>query len=315
MITRREKPDQTVFLPQEEAERFMILILENLAKWPIRSAEAFRNSLLGKGSIAINPLLNIVDTQSVAYLKLALKQVIAEGRMIDFGFIPNELMKEESVRSRAMFESGEFQHPYETWLAVASWEGGMCGYFFTPRPDKPEQILCVELYGVSIPDVNDAVLVYDIISVEVRGIGDTVIHPMPMELQNNPKDMEARGANSLDPMVTMLRLLADASIPIVDRPAPIKLNKARAKQGKWPIPAHMAVLTKDYVSAFQAARAGGHAEKGTHASPIAHWRRAHKRTLADGRIVPVRSSKVNWRETEELHRLFYRVPGETRKSP
>jgi hypothetical protein len=123
---------------------------------------------------------------------------------------------------------------------------------------------------------------------------------------NTRKDMEARGANCLDPMVTMLRLLADASVPIVDKPAPVRLNKARTKRGQWQIPAHTAVLTKDYVTAFRAAHSG-HSEKGTHASPVAHWRRAHKRILADGRVVPVRSSKVNWRDSAELHRLLYKV--------
>jgi hypothetical protein len=309
-MTRHSK-DPLVYLPQEDAEKFMILIMEHLPDWPIKTAEGFRNALLGNGAIAINPLLGINDETTVGFLKAGLKQVVAEGRMVDFGFIPNDLYKLESLRSRKMFESGDFQHPYDTWLGIAAWEGGSCGYFFTPHPVRPEEVLCIELYGVSIPNVHEAILIYDIISIEVRGIGDTLIHPAPMVAVagygDTIKDLEQRGANSLDPLVTMLRILADASIPIVDKPAPIKLNKQREKRGLFQIPAHTAVLTKDYVTAFRAAQAGTH-EKGTHASPIAHWRRAHKRTLADGRIVPVRSSKVNWRETEELHRLFYRIP-------
>jgi hypothetical protein len=84
------------------------------------------------------------------------------------------------------------------------------------------------------------------------------------------------------------------------------LNKARAKKGLTEIPSHTMVQTRDYVTAFRHGQS--HHEKGKHASPIAHWRRAHKRQLASGLIVPVRSSKVNWREAEEMHRLFYRVP-------
>jgi hypothetical protein len=315
-MSNKHAPDPLVYLPPEDAERFMILIMTHLVDWPLKTAESFRNAVLGNGAIAVNPLLGIENDNDVSFLKSSLKKVIAEGRMIDFGFIPNELYKTESLRSRRMFESGDFQHPYDTWLGIASWEGGSCGYYFTPHPADPSMILCIELYGVSVPQVGDAILIYDIISIEVKGIGQTLVHPAPMKHvqgysthfgQTEEEAGAARGANTLDPMVTMLRILADASIPIVDRPAPVKLNKHRVKKGLWEIPAHTAVLTKDYVTAFRAAQAGMH-EKGTHASPVAHWRRAHKRTLADGRIVPVRSSKVNWRETEELHRLFYRVP-------
>lgn len=316
MLLPKSKPNEPVrYLDPDEAKAFLIMIFEHLQDWPIKSADAFRNAILGKNVMAINPLLAAGNEDTLEYLKAVIKHIVAEGRMVDFGFLPNELMKEESIRSRKMFESGEFQHPYDNWLAIASWEGGMCGYLFLPHPTFKNQTLCVELYGVSVPHYHDAILIYDIISIEVRGIGDTVVHPSPMltdpkfgKLSADEEEAQyLRGANTLDPLVTMLRILADASIRIEDHPAPVKLNKKRAKAGHFEIPAHTVVHTRDYVTAFRAAQAG-HVGKGTHASPIAHWRRAHKRHLADGRIVPVRSSKVNWRETEELHRLFYRMP-------
>jgi hypothetical protein len=302
--------DPLVYMDQYNAQKTMIMIMEHLADWPIRSAEGFRNVLLGNGGIAINPLLAITDTKAIDYLTKALREVVAEGRMIDFGFLPNQMIKTESIRSRKMFEAGEFQHPYETWLAISSWEGGACGYYFTPHPEDKGAVLCIELYGVSIPNGPDTILVYDIVGVAVHGEGDTRVHPHPMDdaagYGNNIADMQARGANCLDPLVTMLRLLADASIPLVDHPAPTSLNKRRTKRGQFAIPSHFTVDTRDYVTAFRAAQAGA-TEKGTHASPVAHWRRAHKRHLPDGRVVPVRSSKVNWRDTAELHRLLYKV--------
>jgi hypothetical protein len=69
------------------------------------------------------------------------------------------------------------------------------------------------------------------------------------------------------------------------------------------------VETRDYVSLFAAAVASIKRNQGTghHASPVPHWRRAHQRHLVSGKVIPVRSTKVNWRDHGELHRLFSRV--------
>jgi hypothetical protein len=308
-------------LPHEDAVKAITLMLEHLADWPMRSAEAFRNTILGDGLLAINPMLNIHEEKDVKFLRHTLKQTVAEGRMVDFGFIPNDVIKAESIRSRHMFEAGEFQHPYESWLAVSSWEGGFNGYFIAPNWQHGDKefwalhglnTLVMELYGVSLPNGRDAILVYDIVSIAAKGIGNTIVSPAAMIFPHGHKETEQeirnRGSNSLDPLVTMLRLLADASIPVVYKEEPVRLNVARAKQGKHKIPGHTVVQTRDYVATFtHAGSKRGEAKGGHHASPIAHWRRAHQRHLADGRVVLVRPSKVNWRSTEELHRMFYRV--------
>jgi hypothetical protein len=299
-----------VYLPQDLAKEVLLVALEHLRDWPIKTAERFRNAIIGPmATLALNPVLGIEDESAVNYLKTAIGKTVAEGRMINFDFLPNQLLKEESTRSRHMFEAGELQHPYDYWVALSRWEGGSCGYYIAPHPYRPNQTLVVELYGVSFPHGVELIIIYDIVSIEVRGIDDTLIHPFDTTIQNSPKQLQERGANSLDPLVTMLRILADASIPIVDVPAPEKLNRKRITQGKPPIPPHMEVHTRDYVAQFKSARSPkGEYKGGHHASPISHWRRSHKRTLADGRIIPVRQTKVNWRASEELHRLFYRVP-------
>jgi hypothetical protein len=289
--------------------------MEHLADWPIRSPEAFRNAMLGPmATCAINPMFGITEKEELDFMRDRVGNAIAEGRMIDFGFIPNELMKQESLKSRTMFEAGELQHPYGDWVATSTWEGGFNGYYFWVDPEDPRDTLCFELYGVAFPppEAIDVVLIYDIIKIEAEGIGETHISAAKTLMEDYNTDneqLELRGANCLDPLVTMLRLLADASVPIIDHPEPIKLNRRRVAQGKFPIPAHASVLTKDYVSSFHAAKnAKAPSKGGHHASPMAHWRRGHKRQLASGQVVPVRSSKVNWRNTETLHRLFYRVP-------
>lgn len=296
-----------IMLPNAEAREIVIQVFEHLADWPIRSTERFRNAILGTGMLAVNPMLKIQADEHAHYLKRVIKSTIAEGRMIDFGFIPNDVIKAESIRARHMFENGELFHPFESWVAVSSWEGGFNGYHISPHPFHEKETLVIELYGVSIPNAVDVIVIYDIVSVEATP-GNTRVSPYEMLEELPEEELRNRGSNSLDPLVTFLRLLADASIPITQVEEPVRLNRARAKVGKWPIPGHALVHTRDYVANFHASMAATRVSKGgTHASPIAHWRRAHQRHLASGRTVPVKASKVNWREAEELHRMFYKV--------
>jgi hypothetical protein len=301
-------------LPQELASRTVMQIVDHLDTWAIKTPEAYRNVACGPtGMFAINPMLAIKHDADITYLYDTIKETVAEGRMIHFGNIPNQIIKEESTRSRDLFENNEFEHPFTSWLATTSWEGGFNGYHISRHPLYPDEILVIETYGVSIPGATDVLFVYDMISIEIKGPGNTMVRPHHMNYPAGMKETERqakyRGSNSLDPLVIMLRLLADNSIPVEHVEAPERLNKSRAKLNKPPIPSHTVVHTRDYVARMQqhtASVKSGH-KGGTHASPVAHWRRAHKRTLADGKIIPVSSSRVNWRSSEELHRMFYQV--------
>lgn len=305
--------ERMVAMPQADARLLIMEAIDHLEEWALPSAESFRNAVLGNGLIGINPMLQISTIEQAKLLQNLISDVIRDGRMIDFGTVPNEVFKAESIRSRVLFENGDLPHPYEDWLAVARWEGGLNGYYFSQRPGHPNHVLCMELYGVRLKSGHDLILIYDIIHVEAKSIGDTLVTPATTVIEEanlDKKGLEARGANCLDPLVTFLGMLSDASIPIIDHPAPDKLNRQRVKQGKYSIPAHSAVMTKDYVSAFRGSGSSkGESKGGHHASPVAHMRRAHMRHIHNpDRIIPVRSSKVNWRTQEELHRLFYRIP-------
>lgn len=298
-------------LSQSFARKAILTIMENLALHPIKTAEGFRTAALDN-FIAVNPLLDIPEESAVNFLVDTIQRTILEGRMIDFGFIPNQMLQETSLKTREAFEAGELIHPYENWLGVSAWEGGYCGYMIAvteePTPER-QCCMCFELYGVAPPGLPTCVLIHDIIAIDVTN-GETFLQPIRMvvESMNEQAQLNERAANILDPMVTFLRILSDASVPVVDVPAPEKLNRARAKRGKGPIPAYTRVETRDYVSAYHSAVKAIHEGKGGHhASPVAHWRRAHQRHLRDGKVVPVRSTKVNWRDHEELHRLFYRA--------
>jgi hypothetical protein len=307
------------YLGGKMAERLLLEILDHLADRPLKTASVFRNAVVGDASIvAVNPMLVISKLAETALHTMVadIQDTVREGRMIDFGRVPNAVIKAESTRSREMFEAGELLHPYpEGWLGVTWWEGGCNGYYVRPSSRGPGDVMVAELYGVAT-SVGDAVMLYDTVHVQVHGIGDTKVTPAPMHMSqgwngDEKKFVIGRAANSLDPLVTMLRLLADASVPVERVVAPEKLNRARVKAGKSPIPDHSVVHAHDYISQLTAHASRRTAGDGTgrHASPVAHWRRSHQRHLSSGRVVQVRSSKVNWRDHAEIHRLFSRVEG------
>jgi hypothetical protein len=303
-------------LDQDVAREAIVRIMEGFDTHPIRTPEGFRSAAIDH-FIAVNPVLDIKEETAVNFLIEVIQRTILEGRMIDFGFIPNQMLQETSLRTREIYEAGELQHPYDSWLGLSAWEGGYCGYLIANAVDDGEalpegdsRLLCVELYGVAVPGMPSCVMINDIVSIDVID-SKTYFQPVKMIEEsgmNEKSHKEGRCANLLDPMVTFLRILSDASVPVVDVPAPERLNKARTKRGKSLIPAYTRVETRDYVSAYRSAVKAIHEGKGGHhASPIPHWRRAHQRHLHDGKVVPVRSSKVNWRDHGELHRLFYRA--------
>lgn len=301
-------------LGPEESKKLAILCFEHLIDWQLRSAAAFRNAVLSpNATLMINPLLNTMRENESKFIRDALHEVVSEGRMVDFGFVPNVVIQAESVRARDVFENDEMIHPYEHWVGVMPWEGGYNGYLVINNAPLTghSDITVIELYAVSVPNVADVVIVYDVVRIEPMGSLNTRMTPALMsdETMNSNQELRNRGSNSLDPLVTMLRFLADASIPIVEEHAPVRLNRHRVKQGKFPIPAHTVVHTRDYVTNWNASTKQGRStpQGGHHASPIAHWRKSHKRTLQSGKIIPVKGSKVNWRDSEELHRLFYRA--------
>ena len=308
--------------PSHEAGTEIILqAYQHLAPWRIKSVPAFRNVLLGEGGMIASPVIDFGSNEIITSLIKTLRKTVAEGRLIDFGHIGNDVIKTESLRSREAFEAHELIMPFDSWVALSSWEGGHCAYFYI-RPSWDENvIIATEIYGLSIPDLgnlcraHDTFLLYDQIVVTVEGPGKTVVRPMPLadeRLQPGVTDFALRGSNVLDPLVTFLRFLNDASCPVTKVPAPDKLNKARAKNGKQPIPAHYTVPAHDYITHLRAQEATSRIlqtgrQGGTHASPVPHYRRSHKRHLRTGEVIDVRSSKVNFRSVDEMHRLFYTV--------
>jgi hypothetical protein len=84
-------------------------------------------------------------------------------------------------------------------------------------------------------------------------------------------------------------ILSTDGIIIHANPAPVSLNKKRAKLGKSPIPEIKEIRIKVGNRNYSAS---GHDLAGKHASPRLHWRRGHIRKLSDGKITNVRPCLV-----------------------
>lgn len=105
----------------------------------------------------------------------------------------------------------------------------------------------------------------------------------------------------------LVTILATDNVPIErETPSP-KLQAARRKAGKPPIPSHFTVRTEGYVTALTKKPARHGSPTGTHASPIMHLRRGHLRRLPAGTTTWVRDCLVNARDGDALTRMAYSV--------
>lgn len=97
-------------------------------------------------------------------------------------------------------------------------------------------------------------------------------------------------------VAAFVALINSKSAEVLERSAPEKLNKARAKKGKEPLP------SVRFVDVPSRNWQGGAASKG-HASPRLHWRRGHLRHLPD-KIVPVSPCLVGAAENGVVHQIY-----------
>jgi hypothetical protein len=114
-------------------------------------------------------------------------------------------------------------------------------------------------------------------------------------INNNLSPYAACAGNVLDPIVTGLMVLATKGIERETIAASEKLQKARRRSNKPPIPSYDRVNTALYVTAWSLGktRVRGAERGGTHASPVPHLRAGHLRTYVSGRQTFVSDTLVN----------------------
>ena len=253
-------------------------------------------------------------------------QAVNSGRVVHLGHLPNEAIVTAGNYGGPLYSVGGLASPFEhPWIFVHTWEergGPRATAVYLVNPVRLETgddggYEVVELQPCVAEDeecliVGDRALLQPPNQQEAHAAKyHCFVVPSPYRLLpdlvgiNNGKSPEAAAAgNVLDPFMAALLLLNTDGVARTTITASEKLNKARAKSGKPPIPPHDVIDSGPYVTALIARHSGQAAVPGGghHASPIAHIRRGHFRNYATGQRTFIRETLVN--VTEDARRSF-----------
>jgi hypothetical protein len=231
---------------------------------------------------------------------------LRSGAVFNFGVLENDVIKDTSHRAYPLLNKGYLPAPFPVWVGAHEF---------------PMQ---VEEHGVFHPIWCVYVIrhgedgTFTATELWMRGRGRDCLYAIAGHLTVQPAGERwwGEGIAGLpndtlpdyggiqDAVLTMLMLLNTRGLPVTHHsPAP-KLNAARVRSGKPPLPSHWSVDTSIYTTAMRetdrrpAPRAGTPA--GSHASPVPHLRRAHMRNMTNGVTVPVRECVVGLRSNGEV---------------
>jgi hypothetical protein len=245
----------------------------------------------------------------------AVHDAVTYGRVIDFGELPNEMIKLGGRRGGPMWNKGYFGQPFrDPWVLYHTWDGGdHIGVYLVKliERDKPNgDVEVVELQPIQFGS-DRMLLISDrgLFTADAQGdlpggkyhcsVAPAMIRFMPGEegrRANNGDTPQASAAGNIgDPLMTALMILNTKDIERTTIRAPDKLQKARSKSGKLPIPPYDRVNAAPYVTAILSRRKAGDRVDlgGHHASPVPHIRRGHPRVYANGSSTFVRDTLVN----------------------
>lgn len=302
------------------------MAMNELREWR-PSISGIRDTILGWHVVGVTGLGNEqADNASHSQYEVEAtaemaRDAVTKGRVIDFGHLPNEVIKDGSNRGGKMYAAGGLPQPFrEPWIAVHSWNGpGPDGKDHTAvavyvvRPLDPEvaasDVEITALDAMSTGQENmlfigdNATLLANSVPVDKQYSYDCLVKPAPwrymagmegMSQTNKTIEMSA-ASNVLDPFATMMLMLHAVGVKRETITPSEKLANARRKSGKPPIPPYDRVFGEQYVTLLLARRSRERAEPGggTHASPIPHIRLGHMRTYRDGTSIPIHDTLVN----------------------
>ena len=251
--------------------------------------------------------------QTVEHIAECCFNAVSAGRLIDFGDWTNEVICHGGNRGGPLYGRGAIGHPFgKPYVFVHTWEASTSAYMVNPlEPGKLAGGDCevIELQPVKMREtcalmIADQVLLQPDDDVEKLSCWNKYsCHAIPSvwrfmpgaeEINKGPPGNAAAG-NTLDPLMTALLILNTRGIARSTVSVSDKLQRARMKNGKPPIPPYDQVDSRLYVTAIQNRLNKGRKEPrgGHHASPIGHLRMGHPRTYANGVTTFVRDALVN----------------------
>jgi hypothetical protein len=268
------------------------------------------------------------------------KFAVDRGQMIDFGYWPNDMIMATGHRAGNLYSEGALGHPFSTpYIILHTWndpkllpdvgnpnEKSSSAYLVNPFPYKDSKDLCIDFEAMTLEGliiegykclgVGDRALLN---GKETSNSKNYAVQVIPFaarwaSAQNNTEFMRAAtnrnnddiniaaAGNVMDPIMTALLMLNTRGIRQEIISASDKLNKARLKSNKPPIPPYRRIDSASYVTVVlnRVNRRGP--GTGTHASPVMHMRQGHWRHYATGEKSFIRDTLVN--ATEEQRQLF-----------
>jgi hypothetical protein len=283
--------------------------------WRVTAADLSKSMPIKPEGLAFMPHQREVDT-----LGEMLYDAVLRGRMIDFGYLPNEVIKDGGMHAGPMWNAGAYGQPFrQPWVLYHTWheteEGNLVAVYLINLIDPKQptgDFEIVELQPISVgPErlllIGDRALFesdpekplmdkkYRCIVAPnlIRYVDDD---EASAQVNNGGAPDGAAAGNVGDPLMTALSILHTRNVERETIRVSDKLQRARKSSGKLPIPPYDRVVTAPYVTAIlnrgkRRARSEDHG--GHHASPIAHIRRGHPRTYADGSRTFIRDTLVN----------------------
>lgn len=306
--------------------------------------------IVAKGLVSSGPGVDprAMPTQDeLEDMLVMMEDAVTQGRLIDFGYWPNEQIKINGARGGKLYNQSALGHPFsQPYIIMHSWSdpdiatrlgfeasrNTTCVYLVNPIPEEHETCINFEACALEVLEiegekhlcVGDRV---NFIGSESRGsdqfFADIVPYANRWKLE--PKIMEQfealvpKGAslvrmaasNVLDPIMMALLILNTRGVQQEIVTPGFKLNRARIKSGKPPIPSYRRVNSSQYITALQNHQRSRPSQGGTHASPVAHIRMGHWRRLDKTRRTFIRDTLVNaspeMRNNFKLTRSHYKV--------
>ena len=259
----------------------------------------------------IEPLPNLGMGNAVVKL---LQESVRQGRFFWLGEWPTDNTAQETrlrQRGHDLYKAGHIDHPFveDAYVVGFKWTMQIELYLIQRLPDRAclvAKFCAMDLHGKrQLCLINSGHIEYH--------EPDELRTRFLMLFPNMPEHLQMREANDYYTAVhyTMLLLNTDGVTMTVDRPSDA-LNKYRKTRKKPPLPAMTIVHASDYVTAVRGNRHYDRENepRGTHASPLPHVRRGHRRNLGDGRSTWVRDCLVNIRDGNTIspaNRSHYEV--------